>query len=255
MVLPAAYCECLESIRPAPRPRPPAPTCIGHRRGRARQLRTWRNCRTRPPAVPKTSALLPGVGVDRIGDVHHRSTRRRSPWTLARKHDPTLLIVPAREVQGIGEIVVVSEGCSSTSCRRLPRRRAGRPHTRPFQPYERPPKMSGSANVLLTLLTAEVSSFSVPSKVMTYLVAERPIVASMPLDNPRPRSSGGHGADLVVDVDDRDGFVAFVRWLLDDPDFASRLGANCRAHVEGYFDLGRIGDRFEAVLSGVGQSR
>lgn len=176
--------------------------------------------------------------------------------TLGRKHDPTLLLKLARQLQGVGEFVVVSEGpfvdqlAASAAEEGLDNL-----HTLPFQPFERLPEVLASADVLLALLTADASSFSVPSKVMTYLVAGRPIAASMPLDNPAAVTLRDHEAGLVADVDDRDGFVASVRKLLDDPDLASRLGANGRAYAEAYFDLGGIGDHFEDILTGVLQNR
>lgn len=169
--------------------------------------------------------------------------------TLGRKHDPSLLLDLATELRGAAQVVVVSEGPFIDDLAAAAGK-AGLDSLRclPFQPFERLPEVLASANVLLTLLTLEASAFSVPSKVMTYLVAGRPIAASMPLDNPAAHILQEHEAGLVNDVDDRDGFIASVRSLIDDPLLASSMGARGRAYAEEHFDITAIGERFEHIL-------
>lgn len=169
--------------------------------------------------------------------------------TLGRKHDPSLLLDLATQLRATAQVVVVSEGpfvdglAVAAGDAELDNLR-----TLPFQPFGCLPEMLASADVLLALLTSDASAFSVPSKVMTYLVAGRPIAASMPLNNPAAELLQEHGAGLVSGVEDRDGFVASVRTLIHDPSLASAMGDRGRAYAEEHFEIAAIGDRFEDVL-------
>ena len=54
----------------------------------------------------------------------------------------------------------------------------------PFQPAEDLPSVLSSADVLVALLEPDATKFSIPSKVLSYMAAGRPIVGLMPSDNP-----------------------------------------------------------------------
>lgn len=175
--------------------------------------------------------------------------------TLGRKHDPTLLLDLATELDDTAQVVVVSEGPSVDQLAAdAASRELGNLWTLPFQRFDSLPAMLASADIFLALLTADASAFSVPSKVMTYLTAARPIVASMPLDNPAAEIIRRHRAGIVSDVGDRDGFVKAVRKLIADPELAADMGTRGRAYAEERFDIRTIADRFEAILTDVVQN-
>ena len=177
--------------------------------------------------------------------------------TLGRKHDPAILLrlAAALATAGDGEIVVVSEGpvvdelAAAAARQRLPLR------VLPFQPYARLPEMLASADVLLALLTPDAGTFSVPSKVLTYLSAGRPVLASMPPDNLAARLLAEHDAGRVVPPGDDAHFVATALDLLEDAPARERLGANGRRYAEEHFDLTVIGDRFEQVLTRIARPK
>ena len=103
--------------------------------------------------------------------------------TLGFKHDPSLLLELARWARDNDAVVaVVSEGPGADW---LATHGADEPGLRllPYQPYERLPEVLASADVLVALLEPDAGSFSVPSKVLTYLCAGRPLLVSVSRDN------------------------------------------------------------------------
>ena len=171
--------------------------------------------------------------------------------TLGLKHNPDLLRRLAVAVQDEPDValVVASEGMGADwLAERVAEERLERVVQLPFQPIDVFPDVLGSADVLLAILEPEAGVFSVPSKVLSYHCAGRPILASVPSANLAARTIAEAGSGLTVEPDDADGFVAAARRLLDDPALRHDLGAKARAHAERAFDVHRIGDRFDAIF-------
>ena len=57
-------------------------------------------------------------------------------------------------------------------------------------------------------------------------------------------------AGLVVDPSDADKTAAALNGLLDDAQMRAKMGAAARAYAESTFDVRRIGDTFESVVTG-----
>ena len=171
--------------------------------------------------------------------------------TLGRKHNPLLLLeildelgrrgqpavlVVASEGDGADELALAAQGRSDVSI-------VG------YQPAERFSEVLSSADVVVALLEPEAGRFSVPSKVLSYLSAGRPIVALMPGDNPAAvdvRSAGGFVAEPAGS-----GAIAAADWLTavaSEPGALESIGRQARALAEERFDIARIADRFEDVL-------
>lgn len=167
--------------------------------------------------------------------------------TLGLKHNPSLLADLARQMQGTPEVrvVVVSEGPGADYLRAqdLPNLTV-----LPFQPFERMPEILAAAEVLIALLEREAGEFAVPSKVLTYLCAGRPLLLAVPSRNLARRIVESVPAGLTVDPDDRAGFLDSARRLLHDGALRERLGANARRYAERTFDIEGITDQFEAIL-------
>jgi len=168
--------------------------------------------------------------------------------TLGFKHDPGLLLALARWA-GADEavVVVVSEGPGSEW---LAREGAGEPGLvlLPYQPYERLPELLASADVLVALLEPDAGAFSVPSKVLTYLCAARPLLVSVPGGNLAARVVERSGGGIIVPPKDPDGLLTAATALRADPALRTDLGSRARSYAEATFDLGKIADRFEQVL-------
>jgi glycosyltransferase involved in cell wall biosynthesis len=171
--------------------------------------------------------------------------------TLGLKHNPGLLLGIAERYRHDPRVrvMVISEGLGATwLAERKAAERLDNLVLLPFQPFARMPDMLASADVLMAILEPEAGVYSVPSKVLTYLCAGRPLLAAMPAENLAARIVAAQNAGFVVAPDDAPGFAAAAARLHDDPAIRTTLGCNARRYAEATFDIHRIGDRFEAVL-------
>jgi glycosyltransferase involved in cell wall biosynthesis len=166
--------------------------------------------------------------------------------TLGRKHNQTLLARLASAVPA-ASVVVVSEGTGTDQLAAIATMYDNL-RLLPIQPHASVADMLATADVLIALLDPDASSFSVPSKVLTYLAAGRPVLAAMPADNAAARAISESGAGVVVEPQDRDRFVAVAQSLMADVDRRRRMGLAGRAYAEREFQIGRKADLFERVL-------
>ncbi len=176
--------------------------------------------------------------------------------TLGLKHDHTLLLELAGALAGVGgELVVVTEGVGAD---RLAADRADLPLTLlPYQEARHVTDVLASADVLVVLLEADATEYSVPSKVATYLCAGRPILGSLSVRNDAARRILEAGAGIIVDPDDRVGFIreALVLCSVDASEL-ERMGRRGRAYAEREFAPAAITTAFlNAVFSGRGRQR
>lgn len=171
--------------------------------------------------------------------------------TLGLKHDPTLLVELAERLQGHTDavVVVVSEG-PGADWLRSERRRRGLTNLLliGFQPYEHLPDVLGAADVLLVILDAAAGEFSVPSKVLTYHCAGRPLVAALPLHNLASHVIRDARSGYVVRPGDAAAAFRAVAGLLEDPEARAILGRKARDYAVATFDISSIADRFEFTL-------
>lgn len=172
--------------------------------------------------------------------------------TLGLKHDPEPLIALAERYAAEPDVrvVVVSEGNGADWLRRERDRRGVKNLLLlPYQPYDRLAEVLASADVLLGLLSSQAGAFSVPSKILSYLCAGRPILAVLPHANLAVRTIERAGAGTVVAPGDLDGFLDAAETLLTDPRLRQSVGRNARAYAETRFDIEAIADRFEPILA------
>ena len=168
--------------------------------------------------------------------------------TLGLKHRPELLYRLADQ-RPDAEVVVVSEGMGERRLREMLGERP-LPNLRllPFQPIERYPDILGAADVLVALLEPTAGTFSVPSKVLSYLCAGRPVLAAIPPENLAARTIERAGAGLVVCPTDEEGFLVAAKRLRFEDVLRQGTGRAARAYAESTFDTDRITDRFEVVI-------
>ncbi|MBA3366293.1 MAG: glycosyltransferase family 4 protein [Actinobacteria bacterium] len=171
--------------------------------------------------------------------------------TLGLKHNPDLLLQLALAFRRDDvRTVVVSEGPGADWLREHARDRSlENLIVLGYQPYERLADVLASGDILAVILEPEAGGFSVPSKVLSYHCAGRPLLAAIPHENLAARVISGNESGVVVDPRDAQGFVAAAKALVDDEPLRERLGRNARAYAEATFDITAIGDRFEHVLA------
>jgi len=108
----------------------------------------------------------------------------------------------------------------------------------------------GSADVLVAILEPDAGVFCVPSKVLSYLCAGRPVLLAVPAENLVSRIVVEHDAGLVVEPTDLAGFRAAALRLAESPQLREQAGAAARHYAESHFDIDHIADRFERILRG-----
>lgn len=178
--------------------------------------------------------------------------------TLGMKHDPSQILAVAEAVRNRPDtkVVVTSEGPAADWLRsQAAERSLNGLVVLPFQPFEQYPDVLGSADVLIAAIETDVGGFSVPSKVLSYLCAARPIVLSAPHSNLASQIVTASGAGRVATPGDQARFVGAIIELLDDPDARRRCGVAARSYAERTFDISRITDRFEAIFLKVSADR
>jgi glycosyltransferase involved in cell wall biosynthesis len=166
--------------------------------------------------------------------------------TLGRKHDPTLLAHLAAALPD-ALVVVVADGVHVSKLRKATGELANL-RVLPLQPAKDLPAILARADVLLAILAADADEFSVPSKVLTYLAAGRPILAAMPTVNLAARTILKAGAGIVVGPDDITGFLAGAAELRQDSPKRDAMGRSGRAYAEQAFRIGAKADAMEDVL-------
>jgi len=194
------------------------------------------------PLRPKDNEWSRGQGLAGVPVVMYAGT-------LGLKHDPSVLSKLAQRVPEGTRVVVVSQGkgrewleehAGNTSALQL----------LDYQPYEQLPNMLAAADVLVVVLESDASRYSVPSKALNYFCAGRPVLGLLPADNAVSHMIESAQAGLVVDPSDADKTSAALNGLLDDAQMREKMGAAARAYAESTFDVRRIGDTFESVVTG-----
>lgn len=168
--------------------------------------------------------------------------------TLGFKHDPSLLLELARWARGRGGLVVaVSEGPGADW---LAAHGGNEPGLRilPYQPHDRLPEVLASADVLVAVLKPEAGAFSAPSKILTYLCAGRPLLASLPADNLAARVVERSGGGVVVPPGDVHALLHAAEDLLGDEEQRRELSRHARVYAERAFDIDAVATSFEEVL-------
>lgn len=171
--------------------------------------------------------------------------------TLGMKHNPELLLRLARRFGARDDlrVVVISRGhAASWLAQRRDELGLRDLVLLDFQPFEAMPDVLASADVLLAILEPDAGTFSVPSKVLTYLCAGRALLLAVPAQNLAAETVRRARAGVVVDPTDAAGFVREAEKLVDDADARAEMGAAGRVYAERTFDIERITDRFEAIL-------
>jgi colanic acid biosynthesis glycosyl transferase WcaI len=172
--------------------------------------------------------------------------------TLGIKHNPDLLLQLALQYQDDYNIrmVVISEGPGADwLLEKKTEYCLASLQVLPFQPFEQLPQVMAVADVLVALLGSDAGIFSVPSKVLTYLCAQRPLLLAVPPENLAARIVSQYHAGIVVHPDDVGNFIAGAGLLMNNPALRNEYAINARAYAEDHFDIKKICDRFEEIIS------
>jgi colanic acid biosynthesis glycosyl transferase WcaI len=171
--------------------------------------------------------------------------------TLGLKHNPELLAQLAERFARRHDVrvVVISEGLGAEYLAAAKRERSLHNLVLlPFQPYERLTDVFASADLLVAILEPEAGVFSVPSKVLSYHCAGRPILAAIPEQNLAARLITRERTGVLADPCSAASFISAAESLVGDRTRRIAMGQRARSYAERAFDIGSITDRFERVL-------
>jgi glycosyltransferase involved in cell wall biosynthesis len=177
--------------------------------------------------------------------------------TLGLKHNPELLvdIALALRDQSHTRIVVVSEGLGADFLKKKQEEyKLNNLIILDFQPFELMPEVMATADILIAILDRDAGVFSVPSKVLTYHCAGRPLLLSVPQENLAARLVEAMETGIVVPPHENGRFLQEVKRLIGDGGLREKYGKNARRYAESTFDIEKITDKFEKVLKEMGES-
>jgi glycosyltransferase involved in cell wall biosynthesis len=167
--------------------------------------------------------------------------------TLGMKHRPELLLALARYLETIDNacLIVVAGGTGadwlSENAQAV---RKDVLTLLPFQPYKRISEVLGASDVLIALLDSEASAFAVPSKILCYLCAGRPLILAAPRDNHAASVVEQSGAGMIISPDRAEELLSAAKSLIENAELRAQYASNARAHALRSFNIASIADRF-----------
>jgi glycosyltransferase involved in cell wall biosynthesis len=174
--------------------------------------------------------------------------------TIGLKHNPDLLVSLAESLASERDvhIVVISQGKYADYVSEQARAR-GLSNLRllPFQPFDRYAEVLASSDVLIAMIEPDAASYSVPSKVLSYLCSGRPIVLSANATNLAARTIRRAHAGVTVDSKNTAHFIGAVKEYLAHLDVRLEAGRRGRAFADREFDIETIADRFQQIFRNV----
>ena len=118
----------------------------------------------------------------------------------------------------------------------------------PLQPRESLPSQLSAANVLVITQRATVRDVVFPGKMLYYMAAGRPILASVSEDSETGRFIREHAVGLVVPPEVPVQMADAIRWLRSHPEDARQFGRNGRRVAESRFDRTVVLDKIATHL-------
>jgi len=170
---------------------------------------------------------------------------------LGLKHNPILFIQLSQAFQSIPDVkvVIVAEGAAAGWLKEQKEEmHLDNLLLFPYQPAEVYPQMLGSADVLMAILSPDAGSYSVPSKVLSYMCASRSLLLAVPAENLAARLVVQNDAGLVSSPLDTAHWIRNAKSLYLDRQSNWRRGAKARKYAENFFNIKQITDKFEALF-------
>lgn len=171
--------------------------------------------------------------------------------TIGMKHNPDLLLQLALHFKNEKSvrIIVVSEGPGAEWLTKKKLENGLRNLSLfKYQPYEVLSSVLASSDVLISILDHDASIYSVPSKILSYLCAQRPLLLAIPSENMAARIVKENQAGLVVEPERVENFISLAVELYQNQDLRKNFASNGRKYAEDNFKIEKIVSRFEDVI-------
>jgi glycosyltransferase involved in cell wall biosynthesis len=119
----------------------------------------------------------------------------------------------------------------------------------PMQPKELYPSVLAAADACLVTLRPEVATPVVPSKLLTIMAAERPVLASLPLAGDAPAIIAQSGCGIACPAGDARSLADAVLYLRRNRSAALEMAQNGRRFVEAHFSRVECVRKFERLFA------
>jgi colanic acid biosynthesis glycosyl transferase WcaI len=119
----------------------------------------------------------------------------------------------------------------------------------PLQPFNKLNLILNSADVLFAMINKDASKFSVPSKILNYFCAGKPIILSAPKDNLASKMLIKSKAGKVFEPDNFKKLNNFLQLLKMDKILKNRLSVNGRKFAEKNFKIENIALKFQKIFN------
>jgi colanic acid biosynthesis glycosyl transferase WcaI len=118
----------------------------------------------------------------------------------------------------------------------------------PFQASERVPEVQSSCDVALLTMRPDCLDSSVPSKLISYLAASRPVICAARSESAVARTVLDADAGLVVSPGDAQAIADAILRLKREPRKARQMGENARRYFEQHYTLERAYRQFSGLI-------
>ena len=112
-----------------------------------------------------------------------------------------------------------------------------------------------SADLLIINQAGSIADALIPSRLLTYLLAERPVVAAVNHASETAKFIQQAGCGLIVQPDNPEMLAAGILRLKGDANAGNRMGAAGAAFIRAHFDKKVLLDRFASVLTRMAAGR
>jgi colanic acid biosynthesis glycosyl transferase WcaI len=166
-------------------------------------------------------------------------------------HGTEMLVEAAQKLASIADLLflVIGEGSKQAGLARLAReRQVANLRFLPTQPGETLPEMLASADVFVLTTKPGVGKTSFPSRVYSFLLAARPVVASVDADSDTARLLREASAGLVTAPGDVEDFCRAIVTLYHDASARECLGRGGAEFMARHYCPDAVVDQYDKLL-------
>jgi glycosyltransferase involved in cell wall biosynthesis len=147
---------------------------------------------------------------------------------------------------------VIGGGSKQADLARLAReRRLANMRFLPTQPSEFLPEMLAAADVFVLTSKPGVGKTSFPGRIYNFLLAARPVIASIDEDSDLARVLRSGGAGIVTAPGNVEDFCRAITDLYQDAPRRERLGRSGAEFMARHYSPQAVVDQYEALLKGL----
>jgi colanic acid biosynthesis glycosyl transferase WcaI len=226
-------------------------------------------CTTRGVAPDRVEIIYNWVKEDFIRPAHRENAWRAKmgisadafvltyAGTVGLVSGADILLDVATKVAGADiQILCVGEGpLKEGMMEKAVKSRLSNLHFHDFQDDENFPLMLAAADAFLLPMRPGTRDASVPSKLISYLAAGRPVINATPAGAATMEIVTSKGAGLAIEAGNAEAISRAVRQLASDPGLSRELGRNARRAFEELFTFNKSYSAFKSLIESHVHSR